>query len=47
MGANSAIAGVLDIEGMIVTKSGDLNARHGSIKDGFAFMEKFLGATEE
>lgn len=40
-------ADVLDIEGMIVTKSGNMNPRYGSIKDGFEFMEKFLKAYEE
>ena len=40
-------ADVLDIEGMIVTKSGEMASRYGSIKDGFEFMEKFMHAYEQ
>ena len=40
-------ADVLDIEGMIVTKSGNMQKRYGSIKDGFEFMGKFLDAYEQ
>lgn len=40
-------ADVLDIEGMIVTKSGNMHRRYGALKDGYEFMEKFMDAYEQ
>lgn len=40
-------ADVLDIEGMIVTKSRNMHGRYGALKDGYEFMEKFMDAYEQ
>ena len=40
-------ADVLDIEGMIVTKSGNMHERYGDIKDGYEFMQMFLDCYEQ